>query len=55
MVLGQNQDSPEKDFDSDQAFSGEMSQVGIWNRILTIAEIRGMARCELSLLVSLNT
>ncbi len=52
FILGQNQDSPGENFDFNQAFSGELSQVGIWDRILTLSEIRQMTTCEVNLLVT---
>ncbi len=32
-----------------QAFSGEMAQVGMWDRVLSLEEIRGIANCTLDM------
>ena len=52
LVLGQDQDSPGGNFDKDQAFSGEISQFGIWKRVLTVEEIQEMAVCNVSTISS---
>ncbi|XP_066283060.1 uncharacterized protein [Branchiostoma lanceolatum] len=38
-ILGQDQDSVGGGFEEDQAFSGELSQVNLWDRVLSPAEI----------------
>ncbi|XP_078594462.1 uncharacterized protein LOC144872277 [Branchiostoma floridae x Branchiostoma japonicum] len=38
-ILGQEQDTVGGGFDPNQAFSGELSQVNLWDRVLTAAEI----------------
>ncbi|CAH1263337.1 NPTX1 [Branchiostoma lanceolatum] len=38
-ILGQDQDRVGGGFEEDQAFSGELSQVNLWDRVLTPAEI----------------
>ncbi|XP_035688636.1 neuronal pentraxin-2-like [Branchiostoma floridae] len=38
-ILGQEQDTVGGGFDVNQAFSGELSQVNLWDRVLTPAEV----------------
>ncbi|XP_047428902.1 neuronal pentraxin receptor-like [Mugil cephalus] len=45
LVLGQEQDSLGGGFDSSQATVGEMSQVGVWDRVLTSSQVSSLARC----------
>lgn len=45
LVLGQEQDSLSGGFDSSQALVGEMSQVGLWDRVLTSTQVATLARC----------
>uniref|UniRef100_A0A3P9KK39 Neuronal pentraxin receptor n=1 Tax=Oryzias latipes TaxID=8090 RepID=A0A3P9KK39_ORYLA len=45
LVLGQEQDSLGGGFDSSQAFVGEMSQVGIWDQVLSSTQVASLARC----------
>ncbi len=40
------QDSPGGNFDARQAFSGKLTQLGIWNRVLTDEEITDLASCK---------
>uniref|UniRef100_A0A3B3VTS5 Neuronal pentraxin-2-like n=1 Tax=Poecilia latipinna TaxID=48699 RepID=A0A3B3VTS5_9TELE len=46
LVLGQEQDSLGGGFDSTQAFVGELSQVGLWDRVLSSAQVASLARCS---------
>ena len=39
-VIGQDQDSVGGGFDAYQAFVGEVSEVHVWNRVLSSAEIK---------------
>lgn len=39
------QDSLGGGFDSSQAFVGEMSQVGIWDQVLSSTQVASLARC----------
>ncbi|XP_056144585.1 neuronal pentraxin-2 [Lampris incognitus] len=45
LILGQEQDSLGGGFDSSQALVGELSQVGLWDRVLTPAQVASLARC----------
>ncbi|XP_068613513.1 neuronal pentraxin receptor-like [Brachionichthys hirsutus] len=45
LVLGQEQDSMVGGFDSTQALVGEMSQVGLWDRVLSSSQVASLARC----------
>ncbi|KAM6904860.1 neuronal pentraxin receptor a [Xenentodon cancila] len=45
LVLGQEQDSLGGSFDSSQALVGEMSQVGLWDRVLSSNQVASLARC----------
>uniref|UniRef100_A0A672Y493 Neuronal pentraxin receptor a n=1 Tax=Sphaeramia orbicularis TaxID=375764 RepID=A0A672Y493_9TELE len=45
LVLGQEQDSPGGGFDSSQALVGELSQVGVWDRVLSPSQVASLARC----------
>lgn len=46
LVLGQEQDVVGGGFDSTQALVGELSQVGVWDRVLTPAQVASLARCN---------
>ncbi|KAM4717387.1 neuronal pentraxin receptor a [Anableps anableps] len=46
LVLGQEQDSLGGGFDSSQALVGELSQVGLWDRVLSSAQVASLARCN---------
>ncbi|XP_029014454.1 neuronal pentraxin-2 [Betta splendens] len=46
LVLGQEQDSVGGGFDASQALVGELSQVGLWDRVLTSAQVASLARCS---------
>lgn len=39
------QDSLGGGFDSSQALVGELSQVGLWDRVLTLSQVASLARC----------
>ncbi|XP_029446051.1 neuronal pentraxin receptor [Rhinatrema bivittatum] len=45
IILGQEQDVVGGRFDATQAFVGEIAQLNMWDRILTPAEILGIANC----------
>ncbi|XP_022051646.1 neuronal pentraxin-2-like [Acanthochromis polyacanthus] len=45
LVLGQEQDSLGGGFDSSQALVGELSQVGLWDRVLSSSQVATLARC----------
>nr|XP_020643311.1 neuronal pentraxin receptor [Pogona vitticeps] len=45
LILGQEQDTLGGRFDATQAFVGEISQFNLWDRVLTPAEIAGLANC----------
>ncbi|KAM3864456.1 neuronal pentraxin receptor-like [Diretmus argenteus] len=45
LILGQEQDSLGGGFDSSQALVGELSQVGLWERVLTPTQVASLARC----------
>ncbi len=45
LMLGQYQERP-WDFDRTRSFSGEISQVGIWDEILTPEQIENLATCK---------
>ncbi|XP_071754593.1 neuronal pentraxin receptor a [Centroberyx gerrardi] len=45
LILGQEQDSLGGGFDSSQALVGELSQVGLWDRVLTPSQVASLARC----------
>nr|XP_033785356.1 neuronal pentraxin receptor [Geotrypetes seraphini] len=45
IILGQEQDVLGGRFDATQAFVGEIAQLNMWDRILTPAEILGIANC----------
>lgn len=40
------QDSLGGGFDSSQALVGEMSQVGVWDRVLSSGQVASLARCS---------
>ena len=44
MVLGQEQDSVGGGFDADQSFQGMLSNVNIWNQVLTAQQIKEMSK-----------
>ena len=44
LVLGQDQDALGDGFEADQAFSGELTQFNIWDRVLTQDEIEPIAK-----------
>ncbi|KAI3352737.1 hypothetical protein L3Q82_019321, partial [Scortum barcoo] len=46
LVLGQEQDTLGGGFDATQAFVGELANLNIWNRKLSIAEIYNLATCN---------
>uniref|UniRef100_A0A3Q2NY96 Neuronal pentraxin receptor-like n=1 Tax=Fundulus heteroclitus TaxID=8078 RepID=A0A3Q2NY96_FUNHE len=46
LVLGQEQDSLGGGFDSTQALVGELSQVGLWDRVLSSTQVASLARCS---------
>ena len=56
FILGQEQDAKaifddssfEPVFDRTQGLSGALTQVELWNRILTPAEIKSIANCEIA-------
>ncbi|XP_029364314.1 neuronal pentraxin receptor a [Echeneis naucrates] len=45
LMLGQEQDSLGGGFDSSQALVGELSQVGLWDRVLPSSQVASLARC----------
>ncbi|XP_019732936.1 neuronal pentraxin receptor a isoform X3 [Hippocampus comes] len=45
LVLGQEQDSLGGGFDSTQALVGELSQMGLWDRVLSADQVASLARC----------
>ena len=48
LVLGQEQDSVGGGFDTDQSFQGMLSNVNIWNKVLTDEQIETMSTsCDL--------
>ncbi|KAJ0050844.1 hypothetical protein NL108_008187 [Boleophthalmus pectinirostris] len=46
LVLGQEQDTLGGGFDATQAYVGELANLNIWNRKLTVAEIYNLATCN---------
>ena len=44
LMLGQEQDSFQGGFDASQSFVGMMSQVNLWNRVLSAQEISHMSK-----------
>ncbi|XP_020506968.1 neuronal pentraxin-2 [Labrus bergylta] len=46
LILGQEQDSLAGGFDSTQALVGELSQVGVWDRVLSSSQVASLARCS---------
>ncbi|CAG5897538.1 unnamed protein product [Menidia menidia] len=46
LILGQEQDSLGGGFDSSQALVGELSQVGLWDRVLSPGQVATLARCN---------
>ncbi|KAF7657191.1 hypothetical protein LDENG_00030750 [Lucifuga dentata] len=46
LVLGQEQDSLGGGFDASQALVGELSQFGLWDRVLTPGQVASLARCS---------
>ena len=47
-MLGQEQDSVGGDFDSSQSFQGMLSNVNLWNQVLTDSQIEHMSKSCLS-------
>ncbi|XP_078539689.1 neuronal pentraxin receptor [Lissotriton helveticus] len=45
IILGQEQDNLGGRFDATQAFVGEIAQFNFWDRVLSHAEIQGLANC----------
>ncbi|XP_058510538.1 chromobox protein homolog 6 [Solea solea] len=45
LLLGQEQDSLGGGFDSSQALVGELSQVGLWDRVLSSSQVASLSRC----------
>lgn len=45
LILGQEQDTVGGGFDSTQALVGELSQVGMWDRVLSANQVASLARC----------
>uniref|UniRef100_A0A3Q3VN21 Pentraxin (PTX) domain-containing protein n=1 Tax=Mola mola TaxID=94237 RepID=A0A3Q3VN21_MOLML len=45
LILGQEQDSLGGGFDASQALVGELSQVGLWDRVLSSSQVASLARC----------
>ncbi|XP_076024196.1 neuronal pentraxin receptor a [Genypterus blacodes] len=45
LILGQEQDTVGGGFDATQALVGELSQVGLWDRVLTAGQVASLARC----------
>uniref|UniRef100_A0A8D3A355 Neuronal pentraxin receptor a n=1 Tax=Scophthalmus maximus TaxID=52904 RepID=A0A8D3A355_SCOMX len=45
LILGQEQDSLGGGFDSSQALVGELSQAGLWDRVLSSGQVASLARC----------
>ncbi|XP_061701808.1 chromobox protein homolog 6 [Syngnathoides biaculeatus] len=45
LILGQEQDSLGGGFDSTQALVGELSQMALWNRVLSADQVASLARC----------
>ena len=43
LVLGQEQDSVGGGFDADQSFQGMLSNVNVWDRVLTDTQINEMS------------
>uniref|UniRef100_A0A8C9R8E6 Neuronal pentraxin receptor a n=1 Tax=Scleropages formosus TaxID=113540 RepID=A0A8C9R8E6_SCLFO len=50
LVLGQEQDAMGGRFDASQALVGELSQFNLWDRVLSPAEIAGLADCSAAFL-----
>ncbi|XP_078359510.1 uncharacterized protein LOC144643983 [Oculina patagonica] len=44
LVLGQEQDSDGGDFSADQSFQGKLSNVNVWNNVLTDEQIETMSK-----------
>ena len=44
LVLGQEQDSPEGSFQKHESFSGEMTGVNIWDRVISRQEILRLSK-----------
>lgn len=47
LILGQEQDDFAGGFDFKQSYSGSISQVGFWDRVLSEEEIAAMANCNI--------
>ena len=48
IVLAQEQDSPGGSFEKEQAFTGMMTNVNVWDEVLSIALIEQMSKSCLS-------
>ncbi|KAJ8283638.1 hypothetical protein COCON_G00024880 [Conger conger] len=46
LILGQEQDTLGGRFDASQALVGALSQFNLWDRVLTPAEVSGLAQCS---------
>ena len=46
VLLGQEADTYAGGFNENEAFSGGLAQVGLWNRTLTAQEIYNLAICD---------
>ena len=44
LVLGQDQDSVGGDFEADQSFQGMLSNVNVWDQVLTADQVEKMSR-----------
>ncbi|XP_075038936.1 neuronal pentraxin receptor [Mixophyes fleayi] len=49
IIFGQEQDAVGGRFDATQAFVGEVAQFNMWDRVLTLNEIEGIANCTMPL------
>ena len=54
LIVGQEQDGKrigdytfDPVFDPQQGFSGKLAQVELWNKVLTLSEIKRLANCEI--------
>uniref|UniRef100_A0A8C5Q688 Neuronal pentraxin receptor n=1 Tax=Leptobrachium leishanense TaxID=445787 RepID=A0A8C5Q688_9ANUR len=45
IILGQEQDTVGGHFDATQSFVGEVAQFNMWDRVLSLSEIEGIANC----------
>ncbi len=46
LILGQEQDAYGGFFDLNQAFSGEITQLEMWESVLSNSAIQSLAKCE---------